>query len=177
MSKKNAPATSAAAPFANPYLAGVLLGLVLLASFVILGAGLGASGGIARIGASVSMCVSATHTLGSEYFGKWGASPLNYYLVFMLGGTFIGALFSALLANRARLQVERGSASGAGGRLAYALAGGLIAGFASRLAQGCTSGQALSGGALLLSGSMVFMLCLFASGYATAWFVRRQWHD
>ena len=177
MSKKNAPATSAAAPFSNPYLAGVLLGLVLLASFVILGAGLGASGGIARIGASVSMCVSATHTLGSEYFGKWGAKPLNYYLVFMLGGTFIGALFSALLANRARLQVERGSASGAGRRLAYALAGGLIAGFASRLAQGCTSGQALSGGALLLSGSMVFMLCLFASGYATAWFVRRQWHD
>ena len=177
MSKKNAPATSAAAPFANPYLAGVLLGLVLLASFVILGAGLGASGGIARIGASVSMCVSATHTLGSEYFGKWGARPLNYYLVFMFGGTFIGALFSALLANRARLQVERGSAAGAGRRLAYALAGGLIAGFASRLAQGCTSGQALSGGALLLSGSMVFMLCLFASGYATAWFVRRQWHD
>jgi hypothetical protein len=53
----------------------------------------------------------------------------------------------------------------------------VIVGFASRLAQGCTSGQALSGGALLLTGSMVFMLCLFAGGYATAWFVRRQWHD
>jgi len=62
-------------------------------------------------------------------------------------------------------------------RLGYALVGGVIVGFASRLAQGCTSGQALSGGALLLTGSMVFMLCLFAGGYATAWFVRRQWHD
>jgi hypothetical protein len=30
--------------------------------------------------------------------------------------------------------------------------GGVIVGFASRLAQGCTSGQALSGGALLLMG-------------------------
>ncbi len=164
-------------PYANPYLAGILLGLVLLASFVILGAGLGASGGIARIGASVSMCVSAPHTLDSEYFGKWGAHPLNYYLVFMFAGTFIGALFSALLANRVRIQIERGAASSVKRRLGYALAGGLIAGFASRLAQGCTSGQALSGGALLLSGSIVFMLCLFASGYATAWFVRRQWHD
>jgi len=164
-------------PYANPYLAGILLGLVLLASFVILGAGLGASSGIARIGAAVSMCVSASHTLGGEYFGKWGARPLNYYLVFMFAGTFIGALFSALLANRARIQVERGAASPVRRRLGYALAGGLIVGFASRLAQGCTSGQALSGGALLLSGSMVFMLCLFASGYATAWFVRRQWHD
>ena len=164
-------------PYANPYLVGVLLGLVLLASFVILGAGLGASGGIAHIGASLSMSVSAPHTLSSEYFGKWGATPLNYYLVFMFVGTFVGALFSALLANRARLQVERGAASSVGRRLAYALAGGVIVGFASRLARGCTSGQALSGGALLLSGSLVFLVCLFASGYAAAWFVRKQWHD
>lgn len=164
-------------PYANPYLAGVLLGLILLASFVILGAGLGASSGIARIGASLSVCVAASHTLGSEYFGKWGAQPLNYYLVFMFAGTFIGALFSALLANRVRIQVERGAASSKGRRIAYALAGGVIVGFASRLAQGCTSGQGLSGGALLLSGSLVFLVCLFASGYAAAWFVRRQWHD
>jgi len=164
-------------PYANPYLAGVLLGLVLLASFVILGAGLGASSGIARVGAAASMCIAATHTLGCEYFGRWGAKPLNYYLVFMFAGTFVGALFSALLANRVRIQVERGSSAPVKRRLGYALAGGLIVGFASRLAQGCTSGQALSGGALLLTGSIVFMLCLFASGYATAWFVRRQWHD
>jgi len=163
-------------PYANPYLAGVLLGLVLLTSFVTLGAGLGASGGIARVGAALSLCVSAPHTLGSAYFGKWGAQPLNYYLVFMFVGTFVGALFSALLANRVRLQVERGAASSVRRRLWYALAGGVIAGFASRLAQGCTSGQALSGGALLLTGSLVFLVCLFASGYATAWFVRRQWH-
>jgi hypothetical protein len=123
------------------------------------------------------MCLSAPHTLGSEYFGKWGARPLNYYLVFMFAGTFIGALFSALLANRVRIKVERGAASSVSRRLGNALAGGVIVGFASRLAQGCTSGQALSGGALLLTGSIVFMLCLFASGYATAWFVRRQWHD
>jgi uncharacterized protein len=164
-------------PYANPYLAGVLLGLVLLASFVTLGAGLGASSGIARIGASLSLCVAAPHTLASRYFGGWGARPLQYYLVFMFVGTFVGALFSALLANRVRIQVERGAAASRRRRLGYALAGGVIVGFASRLAQGCTSGQALSGGALLLTGSLVFMLCLFASGYATAWFVRRQWHD
>lgn len=164
-------------PYANPYLAGVLLGLVLLASLATLGAGLGASGGIARIGASVSMCLSPSHTLGSDYFGKWGSNPLTYYLVFMFAGTFVGALFSALLANRVRVQVERGAAASVKLRLGFALLGGLIAGFAGRLAQGCTSGQALSGGALMLTGSMVFMLCLFASGYATAWFVRRQWHD
>jgi len=164
-------------PYTNPYLAGVLLGMVLLASFVLLGAGLGASSGIARIGASLSVCLATSHTLGSEYFGKWGAKPLNYYLVFMFVGTFLGALFSALLANRFRIQVERGAASSKSRRLVYACAGGVIVGFASRLAQGCTSGQALSGGALLLTGSLVFLVCLFASGYAMAWFVRRQWRD
>lgn len=164
-------------PYANPYLVGVLLGLVLLASFAILGAGLGASGGISRFGAALSMSVAPSHTLSSEYFGKWGENPLHYYLVFMFVGTFVGGLFSALLANRARIQVERGAASSVGRRLGYALAGGIIVGFASRLAQGCTSGQALTGGALLLSGSLVFLVCLFASGYAAAWFVRKQWHD
>jgi uncharacterized membrane protein YedE/YeeE len=123
------------------------------------------------------MCVSAPHTLNSEYFGKWGDNPLDYYLVFMLEGSFIGALFSALLANRVRIQVERGAKASTWLRLAYALVGGVIVGFASRLAQGCTSGQGLTGGALLLSGSLVFLVCLFISGYATAWFVRRQWND
>lgn len=164
-------------PYANPYLAGVLLGLVLLASFLVLGAGLGASGGIGRIGACLSFCVAPAHTAGSTYFGPWGSRPLNYYLVFMFAGTFAGALVSALLARRVRVQIERGAAASRGRRLLYALAGGVIVGYASRLAQGCTSGQALSGGALLLTGSIVFMLCLFASGYAAAWFFRRQWHD
>ena len=177
MSKRTTSTTSGPRPYANPYLAGVLLGLVLLSSFVILGAGLGASGGISRLAAGLSMCISAPHTLSSEYFGKWGAEPMQYYLVFMFGGTVVGALALALLAQRVRLQVERGATVSAGRRLGYALAGGLIVGFASRLAQGCTSGQAMSGGALLLTGSLVFLVCLFASGYATAWFVRRQWHD
>jgi hypothetical protein len=164
-------------PYLNPYLAGVMLGLTLLASFLILGAGLGASAGIARIGAFAENCVAASHVLSSEYFGSWGRTPLRYYLVFMLLGTFLGGLFSALLGNRVRFTLERGRASPARLRAVLALVGGIIVGFASRLAQGCTSGQALSGGAMLLSGSLVFMGCVFAGGYATAWFVRRQWHD
>ncbi len=164
-------------PYMNPYLAGVLLGLTLLASYLILGAGLGASGGLARLAAWAEGCLLPNHTRASEYFGAWGGRPLNYYLVFMLAGVFLGGLFSAVLAKRVRFQVERGRKASVGLRIALALAGGVLAGFASRLAQGCTSGQALSGSALLLSGSMVFLLCVFTGGYAAAWFVRRQWHD
>ncbi len=161
----------------NPYLAGVLLGLTLLASFLLLGAGLGASAGIARAGAYVEGCFLSAHTLASEYFGAWGANPLRYYLVFMLGGTFLGGLFSALLGNRIRLGLERGRSAPSRLRAVFALVGGVVVGFASRLAQGCTSGQALSGGAMLLTGSLIFMICVFGGGYAAAYFFRRQWHD
>lgn len=163
--------------YLNPYLAGICLGLVLLASFFILGAGLGASGGIARLAASLEGALAPSHTRASAYFGAWGPDYLSYYLVFMFLGTLLGGLLSALAAGRFQLTVERGRAWPAGLRLVYALAGGLAVGFASRLAQGCTSGQALTGGAMLLSGSLAFLVSLFAGGYATAWLFRRQWHD
>jgi hypothetical protein len=164
-------------PYMNPYLAGVLLGLVLLTSFLVLGAGLGASAGIARVGAFCQAALLPETTRASEYFGAWGEAPLRYYLVFMLVGVLVGGFFSAYQARRIEVKVERGARSPRSLRLYLALGGGILVGFASRLAGGCTSGQALTGGAMLLSGSLVFMLCVFAGGYAMAYFVRRQWHD
>lgn len=164
----------------NPYLAGIALGATLVASYLILGAGLGASAAPARLGAWLEQSVAPAHTCSTEYFGPWcsgGQNPLSYYLVFMFAGTLLGGLLSAVSGGRVRVSVERGTAFKAGPRLALALIGGIIVGFASRLANGCTSGQALSGGALLLNGSLVFMICVFVGGYAAAWFVRRQWHD
>ena len=45
----------------------------------------------------------------------------------------------------------------------------------AKLARGCTSGQALTGGALLSAGGWAFMMMVFAGGYGAAWMVRRQW--
>ena len=86
--------------YMNPYLAGICLGLVLLASFFILGAGLGASGGIARLAASLEGLLAPSHTRASAYFGAWGPNYLSYYLVFMFLGTLLGGLLSALTARR-----------------------------------------------------------------------------
>ncbi|MCK7524905.1 MAG: hypothetical protein MZV64_48520 [Ignavibacteriales bacterium] len=46
---------------------------------------------------------------------------------------------------------------------------------APSIAKGCTSGQALTGGSMLNVGSLVFMLAVFASAYALAYFVRKEW--
>lgn len=161
----------------NPYWAGIWLGITLLASYLILGAGLGASSGIARLGAYIELLLAPTRTLSSEYFGSWGQQPLRYYLVFMLAGVFFGGLISALRANRIDIGIERGAKCPPKTRLLFALCGGVLAGFASRLANGCTSGQALSGSAVLVTGSLLFLICIFAGGYAVARLVRRQWDD
>ena len=163
--------------YMNPYLAGLLLGLTLLAAFLILGTGLGASGAIARFAAQLEGWFLPSHTLASAYFGPWGDSPMRYYLVFMVLGTFLGGFFSAILARRIEFKEEKGAKSPGRLRTVFALCGGVLVGFASRLAGGCTSGQALTGGALLLTGSLLFMVCLFAGGYALAYYVRRQWDD
>jgi uncharacterized membrane protein YedE/YeeE len=48
-------------------------------------------------------------------------------------------------------------------------------GMGAVLARGCTSGQALTGGALLSAGSWMFMLSAFAAAYAAAIPFRRAW--
>ena len=163
--------------YMNPYVAGIMLGVTLLGSFLTLGAGLGASGGIARAAAYLERLADPARVEASAYFGAWGPRPLRYYLVFMLGGVFLGVALSAFTARRFSLRLERGRACSVSRRVLSAFAGGVLAGWASRLASGCTSGQALTGGALLLTGSMVFMVCVFAGGYAAARIARGQWDD
>lgn len=168
---------AAARPYWNPYLAGGGLGLTLLLAFVVLGAGLGASGGIARAAAAAAHVVAPGAVERSAYLGPWfeGGSPLGHYLVFMGGGVALGGFLSALAAARVAPGVERGPRIGARARLGLALAGGALVGFASRLALGCTSGQALTGGALLLSGSWAYMLAVFAAAFAVAPLVKKEW--
>ena len=59
--------------------------------------------------------------------------------------------------------------------IVFAFIGGSLMGFGAKLARGCTSGQGLTGGALLSVGGWAFMMAVFAGAYAFAYFVRRQW--
>ncbi len=59
--------------------------------------------------------------------------------------------------------------------LLFSLGGGILSGFAARLARGCTSGQALTGASELALGSWVFMFCIFGGAYAAAYFFRKEW--
>jgi uncharacterized protein len=166
-------------PYWNPYLAGLGLGLVLLLSFVIMGRGLGASGAFSSIIAAGSNAIAPEKTKAnefySEYLGDGSKSPLKDWLVFEVIGVFAGGFISGTLAHRVKKAVGKGPRISVKGRLFYAFLGGMLMGIGAKLARGCTSGQALTGGALLNLGSWIFMLCVFAGAYAFAYFMRRQW--
>lgn len=177
--KPHDPTAGPGVGYANPYLAGIGLGLVLLASFVVMGRGLGASGAFSSTVAWVTNLVAPAHAQSNEYFqgylGDGTTHPLKAWLVFEVIGVMAGALLSGLLAGRVHATVEKGPRVSTGVRLACAFAGGMLMAFGAHLARGCTSGQALTGGALLNVGSWAFMIMVFVGGYAVAWFMRWQW--
>jgi hypothetical protein len=163
--------------YSDPYLAGAGLGLVLLAAFVLVGRGLGASGafasGAAGAVSAVSPSLAASSPLFSRYLGAGG--PWNDWLLFELFGVALGAFASAALAGRLRLIVARGPRVTPASRLALGLAGGALMGLGAALARGCTSGLSLTGGALLSVGAWAFTGAAFAGGYLVAPLVRRAW--
>ena len=165
--------------YTNSYVAGAALGIVLFLSYVLTGHGLGASGGIQRIAATGVKAVAPDHV---DRTPQWAAiaggdaNPLNHWLVWAVGGVALGGLASGLLGNRVRIQTLAGPNVSRRTRWMMALIGGLLVGYAARMARGCTSGQALSGGAVLALGSWLFMFMVFAGGYAVAYPFRKFWN-
>jgi len=164
-------------PYANPYLAGVALGLVLLAAFVIMGRGLGASGAFASGAAGVVSTVAPERAEANPYFARYlgGEGPWLDWLLIEIVGVAIGGFLSALIAGRLGIAIERGPRLSSRARLTTAFVAGAVMGLGAVLARGCTSGQALTGGALLSVGSWLFIGGAFAAAYAAAPLVRRAW--
>src|SRR6266498_1818650 len=165
------------APYWNSYKAGVGLGLVLLASFLLVGRGLGASGAATRIATYAVHKADATVHGGTEaeatsaamkspYMAQYVRGPddpFDDYLVYMLFGLLVGGFVSGIMDGRFSFEITRGPNTTNRRRLVLAVVGGMIAAFGARMARGCTSGQALTGGASLALGSWAFMLAVFAA--------------
>lgn len=164
--------------YMNPYLAGIGLGLVLLGAFVISGRGLGASGALMRTVVKAEQTVATTHVEQNAYLAQYGGEgrdPWADWLVFETLGVLFGGLVSGAMAGRIFKETNHGPRISVRTRWLFALLGGSLFGFGARLARGCTSGVALTGGATLAAGSWVTMLSIFAGAYALAWFFRKLW--
>lgn len=164
-------------PYANPYLAGVALGFVLLAAFVLVGRGLGASGAFGSVAAAAVGAVSPGAVASRPALARFAArgAPARTWLVWELAGVLLGGALSARAAGRWRLVVERGPRLALRPRLGFAFLGGGAMGLGAVLARGCTSGLGLTGGALLAAGSWLFLGAAFAVALGLAPAARKLW--
>ena len=165
--------------YMNPYLAGFFLGLILLATIVITGRGLGASGAIKSAVVSTVHAVAPEHATSSKFYSEnfkaLHENPLKAWLVFEVLGVIIGGFISGVVSDRVKLTIERGPQISNTARLGFALIGGALFGIGAQFARGCTSGAALSGMAVLSTGGIITMMAIFGTGYAVAYFFRKLW--
>lgn len=163
-------------PFWPPLLAGFVLGLVLLLTFLMTGHGLGASGFFTRLTAAFGGWLTPAATEANAYLGPYlQGHPLASWISWEIVGVAIGALAGSIASGRFRLAVEHGPSISGNERLIYALLGGVLVGFGARLARGCTSGLGLSGGATLAVAAFVFLIAFFAAGFLVTFVARRIW--
>lgn len=165
--------------YVNPYLAGILLGLVLFGAFFLTGNGLGASGGMNRLLVVIEDFIAPEHVDRTSYLLSMAGgdrNPLDSWVVFVTVGAVLGGFVSGLLNGRLKVETNKGPNISKRNRWLLAFIGGSFMGFGARLARGCTSGQALSGGAVLSVGSWAFMFAVFAGAYALAYFLRKAWN-
>ena len=171
-------AASQAKAYVNPYFAGILLGVVLFLAFFITGSGLGASGGLNRLLLVVEDAIAPAHVDRTAYLlamAGGNKNPLDSWIVVLTIGTLIGGFISGKVNHRIKWETQRGEGVPVRVRWIMAFLGGALMGFGARFARGCTSGQALSGGAVLSLGSWAFMFAVFGGGYAIAYFFRKFW--
>jgi uncharacterized membrane protein YedE/YeeE len=163
-------------PYMNPLLAGVLLGMVLLATFVVTGHGLGATGFTTRLTAWVGMHIASVATNANDYLGGMieEGKPLNAWITWQVIGVALGALISAFFAHRIQFTMDGAKFLGGSKRPWTALFGGVLAGFGARIAAGCTSGLGLSGAAVLSLAGFTFLGTFFAVGLLTSRFLKEE---
>jgi uncharacterized membrane protein YedE/YeeE len=154
----------------NPYAAGALLGLVVAFSEVICGRPLAASGAFDKLAAYLGRALFPT----SQYYGHIMIPGITWQ-VWLIVGVLAGSFASSKLSGEARLrwlpdtQWQPRFGGNRKVRLVIAFWGAVLVQVGAGIAGGCTSGLAISGGAVLAPAAFLFMAGMFASGIPTAW--------
>ena len=164
--------------YMNPYLAGVLLGLIIIAAFFFSGEGIGASGAVKDFVKTTVVDIAPQYAESAHYFKSAAESehsPMKTWLIFEIIGVIIGAIISGAFAGRLKLKLEHSPKITSKTRIVFAILGGIMFGIGSQLGRGCTSGAGLSGMAVMSLSGFVVAFAIFGSGYLFAYFFRKLW--
>ena len=162
----------------TPYAIGAGIGMLSWVVFVVVGDPLGITTALSQLSGG-----AAAPVLGAEAVAKnsyWATNPLKLnYGVLFLAGTLLGGALSALTSGRWRVETvptvwaARFGASPLR-RYAGAFIGGVLVMFGARLANGCTSGNGISGGLQLALSGWVFLAVMFPAATLTAFALFRN---
>ncbi len=162
----------------SPYVAGVIIGLLQIPTFLLLKTALGASSSFVTVGAHIANTVDSS-VPQIKYLAShmWGAK--NWWQVAIVVGIALGAFISSRMSGvkRSGISPVWGRAMGQttlGSRAPIAFAAGFVMLLGARIAGGCTSGHGISGMAQLSVGSMVAVAAMFAGGILTATLLMRR---
>ncbi len=156
----------------SPYLAGGGIGVLSWVSFAVAKDPLGVTTAYSRVASLFAIPLLGTDGVASNAYWKTMPLSLDYGVVF-LGGLMLGAFASALLSGSFRIELVPGNwrrrfGGSVAKRLIASFLGGAIIMYGARLAGGCTSGHAISGGLQLALSSWVFLVVMFLSGLAVS---------
>jgi hypothetical protein len=156
----------------SPYVAGAIIGLLQIPTFLLMNTALGASSSFVTVGAHLTSLVDG-NAANIKYFAShmWGAK--NWWQVAVVIGIALGAFLSMRMSGAARRAISPVWARATGtttlaGRAPMAFLAGFLMLLGARIAGGCTSGHGISGMAQLSVGSTVAVVAMFAGGMLVA---------
>jgi uncharacterized protein len=156
----------------QPYAIGAGIGVLSWIVFLVVNTPIGITTSLAQLSAVPAASAFGWDWVSANSYWKSQLPKLDYGVLFLVG-TFLGGLISALLAGTWRLTTvpavfaERFGHSPAKS-YAFAFIGGMIAMYGARMANGCTSGNGISGGLQLAVSGWVFLAAMFSTGILTA---------
>jgi len=165
----------------SPYVAGAGIGMLSWLTFGLMGKGLGTSTTFVTVAGTAECLVGGTAACDrlheNAYFSKQlFGSPIIEWQFMLVIALFVGAFIAARLSGSrfvehvpALWQWRFGPSKIK--RYAAAFLGGVILLFGARMAGGCTSGHAITGGLQLAISSWSFLIAMFVAGIAAAFII------
>ena len=153
--------------FWSPYWAGILIGLLQIPIFLLLHASIGSSGSFNSIACSMLSFFNQGEysSISSQCF----PAMKSWWQLGFVVGILMGAYISATLAHTRKHRLspvwaQAANITSLSKRAVMAFVGGFIMLLGARIADGCTSGNGLSGIALLSVGSIIVIAAMFVGG-------------
>lgn len=155
----------------SPYLVGIGIGVLSWLTWLISHKPIGCSTSFARSAGMIEKLLRGSKVETRPYYQEF--KPAVDWQWMLVLGMIVGALVSSLLSGDFRWQWVPSRWAAAFGtnvpvRLIVALVGGVLLGFGSRWADGCTSGHGISGAMQLAISSWISALCFFIGGILMA---------